>query len=182
MQCHLGVLVEGPARLERSDVRHGQRIVDRLDGADQIMVLRRLREGREFKPADGEEDAARTLAEGRRGIRHGGDLPPVVSRLALPGGTAEGEERNAALRRRPRAALREMIAANGCVASITQSVRFSASQACKPDDAAETADPHRERQRLWAAASGPQATASRRCRPVRQPFGQEQRHPPCRRE
>ncbi len=95
-------------------------------------------------------------------------LSPASS---LPWRTVQGEKRDTELAT-GRAALREMIAANGCVASITQSVRLSASQAFRP------ATPPKPPTRMGTAA------ALRLLRParerqhhvgigrIRQPFGQ----------
>ncbi len=49
--------VEGP-RADEVSMRHRQAVADRLDGAHEIAMLRGIGEGRQFQPADGQEDAA----------------------------------------------------------------------------------------------------------------------------
>ena len=93
---------ERPARERIGRVRQLERRLDRIDAADQIVVLRRRREGVELLPADGQEHAARRRAERRRPRRRcrrprSSGRRPAPSRPA-----AQRNERHAGLSRRRR--------------------------------------------------------------------------------
>ena len=87
--------VEGTALLDDIDMRHRQAISDRLDGADEITMLRSVGESGQFQPADREEDAPGRVAQRLRGgldIRHGF---PAVAGPRPPGFAADRQKRHA---------------------------------------------------------------------------------------
>lgn len=90
----LTVYIEGSARCDHAAMRKLQRRGERIDGADQIVVVRRGEEGRDFKLSDRKKDPARYGSQTARGIRHIGCIDPDVALLPLPGRTFEPQERN----------------------------------------------------------------------------------------
>ena len=94
-QVLLVVDVERPALLDDVDMRHRQAIADRLDGADEIAMLRSIGESRQFEPADREEDAPRLVAQRLRGGLDIGHGFPAVPGTRLPGLASNGEQRHA---------------------------------------------------------------------------------------
>ena len=89
---------EWAAILDGDDARYRQGIADRLDGADDVTVLGRGREGRQFEAADGQKNPARRRAERGGGLRHGRNLGPAVAGCRAPRRPAQGEQLHAALR------------------------------------------------------------------------------------
>ena len=88
-------------------------------------MLRRGLERRELLPAERQEDAARRVAERRDGLGDVVDQRPAIAVDRLPGGTAQREERHAGQFGAAIAALAEICAAKGCVASISRSIACS---------------------------------------------------------
>ena len=84
------------------DMGGGKRRIDGIDATHEIMVLRRRIEGLRLLPADGEEHAARRLAQHRHGPGHRDNPRPAVALDLLPAAPFEAEEWNA--RRRARRA------------------------------------------------------------------------------
>ena len=89
-------LGKGSAREDVGRMRHAERRLDRIDAADEIGVLRRGLEGREFLAAEREKDFSRGVAERRRRLRQ--HRRPSVQRspgCLLPGGAAQCDSGNA---------------------------------------------------------------------------------------
>ena len=93
---------EGAAGEQVVDMGSGKRRIDGINAAHEIMVLRRGIESLRLLPADGEEHAARHIAQRRHGPGHRGNPRPAVALDLLPAEPFEPEERNA--RRRARRA------------------------------------------------------------------------------
>ena len=80
-------------------MRQRQRRIDRIDAADQIMMLRRIGERRELIAAERDEHAARRLAQRTHRCRHVIDLDPAVAFDGGPGRPLQHHERHAGLPR-----------------------------------------------------------------------------------
>jgi len=92
-------LAERPARGNVGHVRQRQRRIDRIDAADQIMMLRRAGEGRDLVTAKRDKNAARFVTDSdhrRAGITH---LDPVIALYGGPGRPAQRHERHSDLTR-----------------------------------------------------------------------------------
>ena len=87
-----------------NDRRAGGQFVrrNRIDAANDVAMPGISRERRDLLPADGEEHAARRIAQRRHGPGHRGNARPAVALDLLPAEPFEPEERNA--RRRARRA------------------------------------------------------------------------------
>ncbi len=86
--------MEGAALLDHRDLVQRQTVADRLDDAHEVAMPRRIGEGRQFKPADGEEDALRLAAKrGDCGL-HVGNASPAVAFAWLPRMAADREQRH----------------------------------------------------------------------------------------
>lgn len=83
---------EGAPCDDRFGLRQGQRFGRRVDEAQEIVVLRGLREEAKVLATDGKEDSARGLAKGRDGGFKVGDMGPVVLRSGDPGRAFEGDQ------------------------------------------------------------------------------------------
>ena len=81
-------------------IRQGWRSFGRIDEAEQVVVLRLCRKGREGLAADGEEDALVRTVEGCDRGGSDRDIGPVVTRLRRPGWPGKRGERDAGLFRR----------------------------------------------------------------------------------
>ena len=88
-QHHLLGFVERPARRDVARMRHGERRRHRIDAADQIMMLRRLPERREFLSPERQEYVPRHFAQCLHGLLGVGDLGPAIALLRLPGRPAQ---------------------------------------------------------------------------------------------
>jgi len=86
---------EGAAGEQIVDMRGGERRIDGIDAAHEIVMLRGGIEGPRLLPADGEEDAARRLAQRRDGIGDRGNARPAVAFHFLPAEPFEPQQRNA---------------------------------------------------------------------------------------
>jgi hypothetical protein len=84
-QLALGTFCERAARNQISRVRYGQRRINRIDAAYEIMVLRRRRERDEFFAAEREKDVARFGPEGPHGVGHVVSFRPTIACRPLPG-------------------------------------------------------------------------------------------------
>lgn len=108
---------EGAAGGDRLRPGQGQRI-GRIDEAQQVVMLRPAREGREMQAPDGEEDP-----RGRLGQRLGGGLDRGDADPAVPGPAAQGARSSATsavpVAAQASTAFRLICAANGWVASMT---------------------------------------------------------------
>jgi precorrin-3B C17-methyltransferase len=123
-------------------VRHAERRLNRVDAADEVVVLRRGPEWRNFLASEGQKDAARCGAKGLDGVRHLVYLDPAISRNRHPAGPAHGHQRDAGPRR-----------GGGCVGGnrrrvgmrrIDESVYFLVAEVVRePFGAAEAAGPDR---------------------------------------
>ena len=134
----------GPPR--RDPFRAWQIHVGGVDRAHEIAMLRGAGEGGELKPADCQEHPPRSRAQcgdGSGDVRH---LAPVVTRSRPPLRPADDDERAARLRRRGPGVGRDRRRER--VRCIHQHVdAFLLETGCKPVDAAEAADPRRQRLR-----------------------------------
>jgi hypothetical protein len=91
-QCPIVRLGEWTTAGDIGGVWYGERRINRLDAAHEIVVLRRLREGADLGLAERNKNTTRRFAEcfhGRRGIRH---VDPAVARERRPGRTPKREQ------------------------------------------------------------------------------------------
>lgn len=86
--------MEGAALLDDRDIVQGQAIADRFDDAHEIAMLRRIGEGRQFEPADGEEDALRLSSQRGNGGLHIGHGAPAVTFARSPWLAPDREQRD----------------------------------------------------------------------------------------
>lgn len=77
------------------DMRCGERRIDRVDAAHEIMVLRGGVEGPGLLPADRKENAARFIAQRRNGRIDRGDARPAVAAGLVPTEAFQSKERHA---------------------------------------------------------------------------------------
>lgn len=87
---------------EIADARQRQRRLDRIDTADQIKMLRRFCQRREFTAAERDKDPARPLAQGAHRIGDRGCFAPAIAGDRAPWWTAQPDQRHAHLARRAR--------------------------------------------------------------------------------
>ena len=85
---------------------NAKRRCNRIDTADQIVVLRRAFEVESLLPADREEDASRRFAQRPGCFGNRGNADPAVARLPFPAGTSQCEEGDFGSLRRHRRVLR----------------------------------------------------------------------------
>ena len=93
-QAGLGGAVERSARLQEADVGRQGGLLRRIDGARDVVMLRRRRKGVQLESSQAQEDAAWRGAErhcGRMGVAH---ALPEISGSGLPGRTCERNQRN----------------------------------------------------------------------------------------
>lgn len=90
----LPVYIEGSARCDHAAIRKLQRRGECIDGADQIVVVRRGEEGRDFKLSDRKKNSARYGSQTARSVRHTGCIDPDVALLPHPGRAFEPQQRN----------------------------------------------------------------------------------------
>jgi len=81
-----------PARGDVSDVGKRQRRMHRIDAADEIAMLRRCRERREFVAAERDENAAAMLPEGTHCRASVADFGPAVALDSCPRRPAQCDE------------------------------------------------------------------------------------------
>lgn len=96
-QFALACLTEGTAGEYVAAIRHGERWIDRIDAADEIIVPRSRREATGFLASDCEKDAPWSAAErgdSRVDILHAN---PVVTRHRTPVRSQQGKDRNPGL-------------------------------------------------------------------------------------
>lgn len=141
-QCPIVGLGKWTTAGDVGDVRYGERRINRLDTAHEVVVLRRLREGADLGLAERNKNTARRCAEcfyGRRGIRH---LGPAVAGELRPRRTPEREQWDACGCRR-----RGCIGRNDCgvrMRRVDESIdAFGCEISRKALGAAESADSHR---------------------------------------
>ena len=80
--------------------RYGERRIDGIDAADEVMVLRCAGKRRKLLAAEREKDPSRCRSEGGYRLHHIGDLGPAVAGDLTPGRPAQGDKRNPHLRNR----------------------------------------------------------------------------------
>ena len=83
---------EGAPRDHGMGIGQGQGFGRWVDKAEKVVVLRGLGEGRKVLATDGEEDAARGLAQCGNGGFKVGDVGPVVAFTRQPGRAFEGDQ------------------------------------------------------------------------------------------
>ncbi len=86
---------EGAAGEQVFDIEGGERRIDGIDAAHEIMMLRGGIEGLRLLPADGEKDAAWRFTKGDYRIGNRGDAHPAVARNLFPAESLEPQQRNA---------------------------------------------------------------------------------------
>src|SRR4029079_16341917 len=86
------LLAERPARGDVDRMRHGERRVNGIDAPHEVDMLRRRLERPKLLAPEGEENAARRLAERFSGIFHRVDLGPGVAGRFNPWRPAEGKQ------------------------------------------------------------------------------------------
>jgi len=131
-------------------IGQGRQIRRGIDRADEIKVLRRARESRKTKPADGQENAPWRIAERTHRAVEIGDFAPLVAYLPLPGLAREGQQRNAKPCAGRSGMARHLFRKR--MRRVDHALNPLALQICaKPVDAAKAADAHRDRLRLRLA-------------------------------
>lgn len=95
-----GCLIERPARQNILRIRHSQRRLNRINAADNIVMLRRSLERQQLLAAKRKEDATRLVAQRLHRIHGCINHCPTVARDALPCGAAQSEKWNVSLTRR----------------------------------------------------------------------------------
>ncbi len=75
---------EGPARRQVTGMRHRQRRLDRIDAADEIMVLRCGLEGQQFLTTEREESLGARVSKSSDSAFHIGHALPIIAGLSLP--------------------------------------------------------------------------------------------------
>ncbi len=85
---------EGPARRQVTGMRHRQRRLDRIDAADEIMVLRRGLEGQQFLTTEREESGGARVSKSSNSAFHIGHALPVIPGLSLPRRAFQSDKRN----------------------------------------------------------------------------------------
>jgi len=81
-----------PAAGDVRCVRHGERRLDGIDAAHEVVVLRRLDERRQFLAAESDKHASCRSSERAHGGRHVGDIDPAVACNGDPGRPLEREQ------------------------------------------------------------------------------------------
>ena len=99
-QRHLRLDREGTAGKQVIDIGRGERRIDGIDAAHEIMMLRGGIEGLRLLPADGEEDPSRFCTQRRNGFGHRGDARPAVALRLVPAEPLQPDERDAGCRAR----------------------------------------------------------------------------------
>lgn len=134
-------LAEGPAPKDVLCIRYLEWRVERIDAADQIMVLRRRLEDTDLVPPDGEEHPARQSTQRRYrviGILH---FDPLVAGACRPCRTFERDDRDFRACRRHRRMRRDGVGIG--MGGINQHVDALRGQIVREAvGAAETANPH----------------------------------------
>ncbi len=139
-------LVKGAAAGDIRGMRHGKRRIDRIDAADEIMVLRRLHEWRELVAPQRHKDPAQSAPERGHRLRDIGDLGPAIAGKAQPRRPVEREVRNLRTLGRTHGIFRDRCRVG--MRRIDQGVDACNSEIIgKPLGAAETAGAHRDRLR-----------------------------------
>lgn len=85
---------EGPTRRNIPGMRHRQRRLNRIDTADEIMVLRCGLEGQQFLTAKREESGGARVSKSSDSAFHIGHALPVIPGLSLPSRTFQSDKRN----------------------------------------------------------------------------------------
>lgn len=173
-QLALGGFGERAACNQITRVRHGERRIDRIDAAHEIMVLRCRRERREFLAAEREKDAARCGPE--RSHRSGDicNFGPAIAPRRLPSSPPQREQPHPGGRsgtsrvRRNRGGVR--------VRRIDQrGDAFGTQISGEPFGAAKSADPHRHRLRSRRCGAAGERQRDRRVGAPAQAFGEPAR-------
>ena len=86
-----------PARFDERGIVQAMLVADGVDGADDVMVLRHIRECRELQATDGEKRALRQRSQGAGGGWHVRHLEPSVAVACDPGSARQPDERNTSL-------------------------------------------------------------------------------------
>ncbi len=85
---------EGPTRRHVTGMRHHQGRLDRIDAADEIMVLRCCLEWQQFLTAECEESIGAYASKGSNSAFHIRHTLPVVAGLLLPPRALQTDKRN----------------------------------------------------------------------------------------
>ena len=86
-------LAERPALLDVSRMRRRQRRLNRVDTANEVVMLRSRRKGRDLLPPQSEKYAARRRTQSTHGINGVGYLGPSISGNGTPGRPAQRNQR-----------------------------------------------------------------------------------------
>lgn len=87
--------VEGAAVGKEADARRERHITRRVDGAGEVVMLRRRSEGWKLEASRGQEHAPRRVSQGGSRFFGRRDEGPAVAAPGLPGGAPEGAEGDA---------------------------------------------------------------------------------------
>jgi hypothetical protein len=90
-------LAEGSTLLDVSRMRHRQWRLNRIDAANEVVMLRSRRKGRDLLPAQSEKYAARRGTQSTHGITRVGYLGPSISGYGVPGRPAQRNQRRIGL-------------------------------------------------------------------------------------
>lgn len=93
-QAFLVIGMERAALLDDLDVVQGQPVADRLDGTDEIMMLRRIGEDRQFEAPDREEHPLGLTAKCLGRSRHVLHPVPAILGAGSPGLAADRQKRD----------------------------------------------------------------------------------------
>jgi hypothetical protein len=133
-------------------VRHGERRRHRIDAADQIMMLGRLTERREFLAPERQEYVTRGFAQCLYGLLRVGDLSPAIALLRLPGRPAQCHEAHVDQLNRPRRVIRH--AGRVRMSGVDQYVdALGGEELRKPFAAPETTDTDRHALGRWCRST-----------------------------
>lgn len=139
--------IEGTARNDHRVLGQWRRLGWRIDQSQDVVMLRLRREFAGMQPADSQQDAFRRPGQGRDGAIDIGHRLPAIAGACLPGGSRQRQQGNTGLLR---GGLRMPAHLRGermrCIDEMGD--RVLAQIANEPRDAAEAADPYRDRLRL----------------------------------
>ena len=170
-QFLVGVGIERPAGRDVMRARHRERRLNRIDAADKIKMLGRLREWRDIFAAKRQENTLRRGTERANCIQRISGFDPAVPGNGNPGGTAQRQQRNPGL------------SGGGCgvgghdgrvgVGRIDQDIDVVIGEvAGETVGAAEAAAPHRDRLACRRGGTAGQRQRDGKVRPAGQAAGQ----------
>ncbi len=94
-QTGLAGTIKRSPRLQEANVGRQDFLLRRIDGARDVVMLRRRREGVQVETPQAEKHPTRRRTEGRRGCIGVAHDMPVIASLGLPGRSRDRNQRNA---------------------------------------------------------------------------------------